>query len=193
MASGLQEQHVTLRIEVSEIPARVSLLHSVRLLRPNLITRLPATFGSYLKQCCNYYPMSEAASFSVVQSLPQGIQIADQRKLDLFLNLNKFYIIGVFDNQANNRCNIGSISRPVSSQDHNVTDHAIAMDRYQSNFGKLDSLFSGRKMSRRLTKNIVPFLSKLFHGGNNVQSTYITFDIFNNLIFIGTTEKANEK
>ena len=53
--------------------------------------------------------------------------------------------------------------------------------------------FLEKKCAEGLTKNIVPFLSKLFHGDNNVQSTYITFDIFNNLMFIGTTEKANEK
>ena len=71
-------------------------------------------------------------------------------------SLNNFYIwiyftlcfrvfIVVFVNQANKRCNVGSISSPISSKDHNATDNAIAIDNYQSYFRKLGNLFPGKK------------------------------------------------
>ena len=34
---------------------------------------------------------------------------------------------------------------------------------------------------------------RFLHGGNDFQSSYITFDIFNNSTFFGKIEKANEK
>ena len=64
--------------------------------------------------------------------------------------LKKLYIffsvfIVVFDKQANIRCSIGSIPRSISSRDHNATDQAIAMNRYQSYFRKRDDFFSGKQ------------------------------------------------
>ena len=40
--------------------------------------------------------------------------------------------------QANFRCSISSISKPISWCNHNATDQAIAMDRYQSYFRKVN-------------------------------------------------------
>ena len=50
----------------------------------------------------------------------------------------------VFDKQVNIRSSTGSISRLTSPHDHNATDQAITMDRYQSYFKKLDIFFSGK-------------------------------------------------
>ena len=52
------------------------------------------------------------------------------------------FFIAVFDKQANIHCSVNSISRPISSHDHNSTDQPIAMDRwYQNRFRKLDNFF----------------------------------------------------
>ena len=52
------------------------------------------------------------------------------------------FFIAVFDKQANIHCSVNSISRPISSHDHNSTDQPIAMDRwYQNGFRKLDNFF----------------------------------------------------
>ena len=64
--------------------------------------------------------------------------------------LNKFYIlfrffIAFFDKQANIHCSIGSISRSVSSHDHNSTNRTIAMGRYKSYFREFDNFFSGKR------------------------------------------------
>ena len=41
-------------------------------------------------------------------------------------------------------------------------------------------------------KNLFSSYLQLLHRGKDFQSTYITFDIFNNLTFCGTGEKTNE-
>ena len=43
------------------------------------------------------------------------------------------FFIAVFVKQAKIHCSINRISRPISSHDHNSTDHAIAMDRHEKN------------------------------------------------------------
>ena len=102
--------------------------------------------------------------------------------------------IAVFDKQANIRCSTGSFSRLISLCDHNASDQAIAMGRYQSYFRKLDNLFSGKQQGAvRTDQKIILFLSIILHSGKDVQSSYIAFDIFNNSTFFGTTEKKNEK
>ena len=58
-----------------------------------------------------------------------------------------------FNKQANIRCSIGSISRPISSRDHNAIDQAIAMDRYQRYFRKLDNSFSEKQQGAVRTDN----------------------------------------
>ena len=55
--------------------------------------------------------------------------------------------IAIFSKQANIRCSIGSISRPISSRDHNATDQAIVKGRYQSFYRKLDNFFSGKQQT----------------------------------------------
>ena len=96
---------------------------------------------------------------------------------------------------------IGSISRLISSHDHNWTSQAIAMDWYQSCFRKLD-VISGKKQAAVKTDQkvysllIYNFFCNLIYDfflSKDFQSSYITFDIFNNSTFFGTTEKINEK
>ena len=68
-------------------------------------------------------------------------------------------LISVFDKQANIHCCTGSISRPISSRDHNATDQVIEMDRYQSYFRKLDNFFCGKQQdAARSDKNIYSLL-----------------------------------
>ena len=55
--------------------------------------------------------------------------------------------ITVYNKQANIRCSTGSILRPISSWDHNATDQATPMIRYQSYFRKIDNFFSGKQQS----------------------------------------------
>ena len=43
--------------------------------------------------------------------------------------------------QANIHCGINSISRPISTHDHNSTDQAIAMDKYQTTSENLNISF----------------------------------------------------
>ena len=89
------------------------------------------------------------------------------------------FLIAVFDKQANIHCSINSISRPISSHDHNSTDQPIAMDRwYQNGFRKLDNFYS--LLIYDFIYNF--FLSKDF------QSSYITFVIFNNSTVFDTTK-----
>ena len=51
------------------------------------------------------------------------------------------FATAVFDKQANIHCSINSISRPISSHDIHLIVQAIAMDRCQSDFRKLDNFF----------------------------------------------------
>ena len=65
--------------------------------------------------------------------------------------------------QANIRCSIGSISRLISSRDHNATDQAISMDRNQTHFRKLDNFFSGKQQGAvRTDQKLIFFLSTIF-------------------------------
>ena len=72
------------------------------------------------------------------------------------------YFTDIFHLNNNNNNNNGSsssssISMPISSSDQNVTDQAIAMDRYQSYFRKLDNFFSGeRQRGVRIDHKIYP-------------------------------------
>ena len=101
--------------------------------------------------------------------------------------------IAVFNKQANIRCSTGSISRPISSRDHNAIDQAIAMDRYQGYFRKLDNSFSEKQQGAvRTDYKILSSYLCFLHGGKDFQSSYITFDIFNNSTFFSTTGKTNE-
>ena len=66
-------------------------------------------------------------------------------------SLNKPYVLfffgAVFDKQINIHFSIISISRPISFHGHNSTDQVIAMNRYQSDFRKLDHFFSGKQQA----------------------------------------------
>ena len=132
-------QHVKLRIK--RFPATIPLMHS---LRPTLITRLSVTFGWHLKQCCDKHQVSEAASLSLTQSWPQGNQMTDKKKFEQTLHFFSVFLL-LFSTSKQISASIGSISRPISSRDHNETDQAIAMDTYESYFRKLDNLFSGKQ------------------------------------------------
>ena len=72
------------------------------------------------------------------------------------------FFIAAFERKANIHFSIDSISRTISLQDHNSTDQAIAMDRYQSDFRKLGiSFLENKKLQWRLTKKIILFLSTI--------------------------------
>ena len=96
-----------------------------------------------------------------------------------WMTLNAF--IAAFDKQPNIRCSTGSISWPVSSRNHNATDQAMAMDRCQTT-----------RCSKDWSKSLFSFYLQILHGAKDFQSSCITFSIFNNSIFFGTTEKTNE-
>ena len=70
--------------------------------------------------------------------------MADKRS---FNKLYFFFFIAAFERKANIHFSIDSISRTISLEDHNSTDQAIAMDRYQSDFRKLDNFFSGKQQA----------------------------------------------
>ena len=73
--------------------------------------------------------------------------MADKKSLANFAFY--FNVIAVFDKQINIHCSTGIISRPISSCDHNVTDKAIAMDRY---------LYSGNLIFSSLERLINKFI-----------------------------------
>ena len=112
------------------------------------------------------------------------------------ISLNKLYIlfcffIAIFDKQANIHFSINSIPRPILSHDHNSTDQAIAMDRYQSNFRKLGNFFSGKqKAAVKTDPKIYSLLIYDFIYGfflsKDFQISYITFVISNNSTIFGT-------
>ena len=66
--------------------------------------------------------------------------MADKRNFTFYVSV----FVAVFDKQANICC-IDSTSRPISSRDHNATDQAMTMDRFQSYFRKRDNFFSGKQ------------------------------------------------
>ena len=119
--------------------------------------------------------------------------MADKKSLSNFTFCFNVFI-AVFDKQANICCSIGSILTLTFLHNHNATDQEIEMDRYQSYFRKRDSFFSGKQPGAvRTDQNICSLLFCDLHGGKDFQSTYISFNIFNNSTFFGTTEKRNEK
>ena len=122
--------------------------------------------------------MSETAFLLVAQSWPLSNQMADIKNCTNFTFCFGIFI-AVFDKHANIRCGIGSISRPISSRDHNAMDQAIATDRYQRYFRKLDNFFSGKQQGAVRTdqKNSSSCL-RFLHGGKNFQSSYIILNIF---------------
>ena len=72
------------------------------------------------------------------------------------------------------------------------------MDRYQSYFRKLDNFFSGKqqaavKIDQKIYSLLIYDFINDFFLSKEFQSSYITFDIFNNLNFFDTTEKKYEK
>ena len=68
-----------------------------------------------------------------------------------------FHLNNNNNNNNNSSSSSSSISMPISSSDQNVTDQAIAMDRYQSYFRKLDNFFSGeRQRGVRIDHKIYP-------------------------------------
>ena len=82
-----------------------------------------------------------------------------------------FYLsvfIAAFDKQANICCSISSVSRPISSCNHNATDQAIAMDRYQSHFRRVN-IFSGKqkRCSKEWPKNLFSSYLRFLHEGKN--------------------------
>ena len=112
------------------------------------------------------------------------------------ISLNKLYIlfcffIAIFDKQANIHFSINSISRPIISHDHNSTDQAIAMDRYQSDFRKLGNFFSAKQKAAVKTDQkiysllIYDFIYDFFLS-KDFQISYINFVISNNSTIFGT-------
>ena len=67
------------------------------------------------------------------------------------------------------------------------------MNRYYSDFRKLDNLFSGKqqaavKTSEKIYSRLICDFIYDFLLSKEIQSSYITFVIFNNSTFFGTTE-----
>ena len=60
------------------------------------------------------------------------------------------------------------------------------MDSYQNYFRKLDIFFSGKQQGAIRTERKI-------YDGNNIQGSYITFDIFNNWTFFSTIDVSNKK
>ena len=81
----------------------------------------------------------------------------------------------------------------TSSHDHNSTNQAIAMSRYQSNIRKRDNFFSGKQQAavnidqRNYSVLIYDFIYDFFLS-KDFQSSYINFVISKNSTFFGTTE-----
>ena len=114
--------------------------------------------------------------------------MTDKKKLDQTLHF-VFFFSDVVDKQANIHFSINSISRRISSHDHNSTDQAIAMDRYQSGFRKLDSFFSGKQQAAvKIDQTNYSLLIYDFFLSKDFQSSYIIFVIFKNSTFFGTTQ-----
>ena len=55
---------------------------------------------------------------------------------------------------------------------------------------KLDIFFSGKQQGSIRTDLKISYPLPFLHGGNDFQSSYITFDIFNNWTFFGTSVLA---
>ena len=113
-------------------------------------------------------------------------------------SLSKVYILlrcfnCHFDKQANIRCSTGNISRSISSRDRNATDQAIATGDTKVILETLPFLFLEKKTRCRKNwpKDLYSYL-QFFHRGKDFQSSYITFDIFNNSTFFCTTQETNE-
>ena len=66
--------------------------------------------------------------------------------------------IAVFDKEVNISCSMGSISRPISSRDHN----ARSMDRYQDSFTRLNIFFSAKRQGA--VRNDQKFYSLLIYN-----------------------------
>ena len=117
--------------------------------------------------------------------------MTDKKKLDQTLHF--VFFSDVVDKQANIHYSINSISRPISSHDHNSTDQAIAMDRYQSGFRKLDSFFSGKQQAAvKIDQTNYSLLIYDFFLSKDFQSSYIIFVIFKNSTFFGTTQNKSK-
>ena len=69
----------------------------------------------------------------------------------------------------------------------------ILVDSYQSYFRKLNIFFSGKLHGAIRTGRIFFFFFSLpyLDGGNDVQNSYITFDICNSSTFYGAIKKTN--
>ena len=101
----------------------------------------------------------------------------------------KAFLSVVLHKQAIMHCSINSISRLISSHDHNSTDQEIAMNRYYSDFRKLDNFFSGKqRLAKKIYSRFICDFIYDFLLSKEIQSSYITFVISNNSTFFGTTE-----
>ena len=130
--------------------------------------------------------MSGAAFLSVAQSWSLGSQMADKKSVyKLYILFQCF--VAVYDKQANIRCSIGSISRPIFSRNYNATDQAIAMAIANATSQNLIISFLENNSTDWL-KNLFSSYFWFLHGVKNFQSSSITFNIFNNSIFFGTRE-----
>ena len=81
-----------------------------------------------------------AASLSLAQSWPRGSQMTNKKQFEKSFSIFSVFVV-VFDKQANIRCSIGSISRPISSCDHNPADQTIVMDSYPNYFERHYTFF----------------------------------------------------
>ena len=109
--------------------------------RPNLLIRLLVDFGSHLKVL--WLTLNESG-FLLVNG-PKLTLLLIKKSLKKLHVLFFFFFITLFEKETNIHCSIGSISRPISSNDHNYIDLAVAMDRCQSYFRKRDKFFSGKQ------------------------------------------------
>ena len=99
--------------------------------------------------------------------------MADKKSLSNFIFCFNVFI-AVFDKQANICCSTGSILTPISSHNHNATDQAIEMDRYQSYIRKRDNFFSGKQQGAvRTDQNIFSLLICDLHRGKDFFSKYL--------------------
>ena len=129
--------HVTLRI--GRFPAQIPLMRLVRL------WDLTSFQGSWWPSDRTWN--SVVINIRWVKLSPcqwPKVETADKKKFEQTLHLVSVFLLH-FYKQANVRCSIGSISRPIPSRDHNTTNQEIARDRCQSYFRKLGNFFSGKQ------------------------------------------------
>ena len=112
-----------------------------------------------------------------------------------WIRLRFSVFITLFHKQANICCSIGNISRSIFSLDHNATDQAIVISKYQSYFTKHDNFFSGKQQGAVRTDQKLYFLL-IYDFWNAVRIFKIatSLSIFSTTrLFLTQQRKTNEK